>query len=112
MQVYYFFSGDSRCSIYMRDQSLDVDAVIQNIAEIKKTLETGHYNVIKLDGAAFGSLILHISIPNTLFVTKETLHDSLQSFLHNFFLIADIKWKTGHVLTLVLAESDSYPTGL
>ncbi|XP_052100646.1 interferon-induced helicase C domain-containing protein 1-like isoform X1 [Mytilus californianus] len=103
-------SGDSRCSIYIRDQSLDVNAVIQNIDDIKKTLETGHYNVIKLDGAVIGSLILHISIRNTCFVTNETLHDSLKSFLHHFFLIAGIQCKTGHVFILVLAESDSYTT--
>ncbi|VDI05286.1 Hypothetical predicted protein, partial [Mytilus galloprovincialis] len=99
-------SGDSQCSIYIRDQSLDVNAVIQKIDYIKKTLEEGPYNVIKLDGAESGSLILHISIPNSCFISQKTLHDSLQSFLRHFFLIAEIRYKTG--LIIVLAESDRY----
>lgn len=107
----YLFSSDGKqCSIYIRDESLDVYAVIQKLDYIKKTLEKGPYNVIKLDGAEIGSLILHISIPNRCFVTKETLHDSLQSFLHHFFLIAGIQCKTER--PIVLAESDRYTTGV
>lgn len=89
-----------------------MNAIIQNIEDIKKTLEMGHYNVIKLDGAESGSLILHISIPNACFVTEDTLHDSLRSFLHHFFLIAGIHSKTGHSFTIVLAESERYITGM
>lgn len=104
-----FSLGESQCSIYIRDQNLDVNAVIQKLDHIKKTLEKGSYNDIKLDGAESGSLILHISIPNRCFVTKETLLDSLQSFLHQFFLTTGFQCKTG--LQIVLAESDRY-TGL
>lgn len=104
-----FSLGESQCSIYIRDQHLDVNAVIQKLDHIKKTLEKGSYNDIKLDGAESGSLILHISIPNRCF-TKETLLDSLQSFLHKFFLTTGFQCKTG--LQIVLAESDRYTTGL
>lgn len=61
---------------------------------------------ISLEDATSGSLNLHVTIQDKCFRTKEILQDSIQSFLHEFFLAASIPFKHGHIYTVVLGESD------
>ncbi|VDI07446.1 Hypothetical predicted protein [Mytilus galloprovincialis] len=100
-------NGDSRnaCTIYLRGPSIDVNAVIQNIDAIKEIIDKGDYAII-LESAERGSLKLHITIYDKSFMTKEILHKSIQSFLHEFFRAASIRFKLSHIFTVVLEESD------
>ncbi|VDI32253.1 Hypothetical predicted protein [Mytilus galloprovincialis] len=98
--------GEStRCTLYLKDPNFDVNVLIQKLEDIKEALRNGSY-YIKLENAETGSLILHLTINNGCFKTKELLHKTLHSFLHQFFQIAAIQCISGHTYTVVLVESD------
>lgn len=102
-----FIKDDSStaCTLYVKDPDFDVNAIIRMLDKIKDNLYKGLYG-ISLEGAEIGSLNLHVIIHNGCFNTTKILHKSVQSFLQQFFEIAEIRCMMMHIYTVVLAESD------
>ncbi|VDH90897.1 Hypothetical predicted protein [Mytilus galloprovincialis] len=97
----------TRCTLYVKDTNFDVNAVIQKLEDIKDALRKGSFD-ISLEDAEIGSLILHLKIHDKCFTSTELLHQTIHSFLQQFFQIAAILCISGHTYTVVLVKSDDF----
>lgn len=95
----------------MKDPDFDETSVIQMLDAIKEKILTKGYG-ISLEDAEIGSLNIHVSILDKCFLTKEILHQSVQSFLYEFFCAASIPYIQGNIYTVVLADSSDLVLGL
>jgi len=86
---------------------MDVPAIIEQLEQVKKKLNEGTFNQIKLLEAERGSLVLHVEINNLCFITKDSLHKAIAEFLRRVFTSISGSLDQ-HVIEVVLAECDSY----
>lgn len=110
----FAFVKDDRlfpCTIYTNNPNFDVNTVIQMLDDLKEILQKEAFDIV-LEDIKEGSLNLHVTIPGRYFVTKESLHTAIQSFLCAFFRAASIPYTQGYIYTVVLAESDKMVEGL
>ncbi|CAG2249597.1 NME8 [Mytilus edulis] len=99
--------GDRSCSctIILRDLGIFNEAVLSIKNVIMENIRTEDIKLIDIE---HGSLILHVTIPNWCFMTKDILHERIYTFLDQFFVFASIPCTDEHIFTVDLAESDDF----
>ena len=99
-------ADSTRYTIYIRGRNINDPAIREKLKQVKKILNEGSYS-IRLLKTESGSLVLHVEIKSICFRTKDSLHKEIAEFLQRVFTSINGSLEQ-HIMTVVLAECDSY----